>query len=215
MYKLTMTVYLILTCLFTGSVSANEAEQLLSIQKTWAEANYELTDDAQINAFKTLSAHTALFVKSYPDSAQTHIWHGIVLARFAGAKGGLSALGLAKDAKLSLEQAINLDGNALNGSAYASLATLYSKVPGWPIGFGSDKKAQENFKLALALNEKGIDNNYLYAEFLYGEKQYNQAKTHLLTAQAAGVRDNRQKADQYRQHAISQLLAKVNKKLER
>jgi len=215
MYKLTIAVYLLLTCVYSGSISATEAEQLLSIQQKWAEANYELTDDAQINAFTKLSAHTALFVKSYPDSAKTHIWHGIVLASFAGAKGGLAALGLAKDAKSSLEQAINLDSNALNGSAYASLATLYSKVPGWPIGFGSDKKAQENFKQALALNEKGIDNNYLYAEFLYEKKQYNQAKTHLLTAQAAGVRDNRQKADQYRQHAISQLLAKVNKKLER
>ena len=215
MYKFTLAFYLILTSVFATAVHADEAQDLTDIQQKWAIANYELEDDAQIDAFTQLSEQSALFVKNYPCSAQTHIWNGIVLASFAGAKGGLGALGLAKEAKASLENALSIDGTALNGSAYASLATLYSKVPGWPIGFGDDDKAEKLFKQALAFNLEGIDTNYLYGEYLYDEGDYKQAKARLLVAQAAGIRDTRAKADKYRQQAISQLLAKVDKKLKR
>ena len=215
MYKFTLAFYLVLTTVFATAVHADETQDLTSIQQNWAIANYELEDDAQIDAFTQLSEQSALFVKNYPNSAQTHIWNGIVLASFAGAKGGLGALGLAKEAKTSLENALSIDGTALNGSAYASLATLYSKVPGWPIGFGDDDKAEKLFKQALAFNLEGIDTNYLYGEYLYDEGDYKQAKARLLVAQAAGIRDTRAKADEYRQQAISQLLVKVDKKLKR
>ncbi|MBG9992269.1 tetratricopeptide repeat protein [Pseudoalteromonas sp. NZS37] len=215
MYKFTLAFYLVLTTVFATAVHADETQDLTSIQQKWAIANYELEDDAQIDAFTQLSEQSALFVKNYPNSAQTHIWNGIVLASFAGAKGGLGALGLAKEAKTSLENALSIDGTALNGSAYASLATLYSKVPGWPIGFGDDDKAEKLFKQALAFNLEGIDTNYLYGEYLYDEGDYKQAKARLLVAQAAGIRDTRAKADEYRQQAISQLLVKVDKKLKR
>jgi tetratricopeptide (TPR) repeat protein len=215
MYKLTFAVYLILTSVFSSVVFADEAQELAIIQKQWAVANYELEDKAQLDAFTKLSEQSALFVKNYPNSAQTHIWHGIVLASFAGAKGGLGALGLAKEAKASLEQALEIDGTSLGGSAYASLATLYSKVPGWPIGFGDDDKAAKLFKQGLAFNADGIDTNYLYGEYLYDEGDYKEAKARLLVAQAAGIRETRPKADKYRQQAISQLLVKVEKKLKR
>ncbi len=215
MYKMTLALYLVFTSVFPASAYAGESQDLVAIQQKWAIANYELKDDAQIEAFTQLSEQSALFVKNYPNLAQTHIWNGIVLASFAGAKGGLGALGLAKEAKTSLEQALSIDGTALDGSAYASLATLYSKVPGWPIGFGDDDKAEKLFKQALAFNLEGIDTNYLYGEYLYDEGDYKEAKARLLVAQAAGIRDTRAKADEYRQQAISQLLAKVNKKLKR
>ncbi|MBH0045933.1 hypothetical protein [Pseudoalteromonas sp. NZS11_1] len=215
MYKFILAFYLVLTTVFATAVHADETQDLTSIQQKWATANYELEDDAQIDAFTQLSEQSALFVKNYPNSAQAHIWNGIVLASFAGAKGGLGALGLAKEAKKSLENALSIDGTALNGSAYASLATLYSKVPGWPIGFGDDNKAEKLFKQALAFNLEGIDTNYLYGEYLYDEGDYKQAKARLLVAQAAGIRDTRAKADEYRQQAISQLLVKVDKKLKR
>lgn len=215
MYKIILGLYLITMSILPVLANADESQDLQSIQQQWALTNYELEDQEQIKAFKKLSEQSALFVKNYPDSAKSHIWHGIVLASYAGAKGGIGALGLAKDAKKSLEEAIIIDGTALDGSAYASLATLYSKVPGWPIGFGDDDEAQKLFKKALALNLNSIDTNYLYAEFLYDEGDYEQAKARLLVAQAAGIRDSRPKADKYRQQAISQLLAKVNKKLKR
>ena len=46
------------------------------------------------------------------------------------ARGGLGALSLVKDAKKALEQALEIDPRALDGSAYTSLGSLYYQVPG-------------------------------------------------------------------------------------
>jgi len=71
-----------------------------------------------------------------------------------------------REALLKLEAAEKIDPNVLGGSIFASLATLYSKVPGWPISFGSDKKARYYFQKALEVNPRGLDINYFYAEYL-------------------------------------------------
>jgi Tfp pilus assembly protein PilF len=75
-------------------------------------------------------------------------------------------LSLVKKARLKLEEAEAIDPTVLGGSVYASLGTLYSKVPGWPFGFGSDDKAEVYFKKALAINPQGLDINYFFAEYL-------------------------------------------------
>ena len=111
-----------------------------------------------------------------PQAAELHIWHGIVLSTWAGAKGGLGALGLVKQAKAELEKAIELDPAALDGSAYTSLASLYYQVPGWPIGFGDEDKAEALFKQALALNPDGIDPNYFHGDFLLRQKRYGERR---------------------------------------
>ena len=59
----------------------------------------------------------------------------------------------------------------LNGSVYTSLGSLYYQVPGWPIGFGSDKKAESYLKKALAVNPDGMDPNYFYGDFMLQEKK--------------------------------------------
>ena len=63
-----------------------------------------------------------------------------------------------------LLQAEKIDSNALNGSIYTSLGSLYYKVPGWPIGFGDNSKALIYLKKALQINPNGIDANYFYAK---------------------------------------------------
>lgn len=74
------------------------------------------------------------------------IWSAIIDSSWAGAKGGLGALSLVKQARSDLEKAISIDPNALQGSAWTSLGALYYQVPGWPIGFGDKNKAEEMLK---------------------------------------------------------------------
>ena len=83
-----------------------------------------------------------------------------------GDSENIKAGGLVKRAKAIYESAIQLDGKALDGSAYNSLGVLYYKVPGWPVGFGDKKRAKELLEQALALNPKGIDPNFFYGEYL-------------------------------------------------
>lgn len=202
-------------CLLGSTQVMAEGSELLSIQQEWARVNYTLKDDAQIDAYKALIAQTESFKAANPQNADSWIWYGIVQSSFAGAKGGLGALKYAENAKESFEQALKLNANALDGSAYTSLGTLYHKVPGWPIGFGDDDKAGELFKKALVINPNGLDINYFYGEYLYDERKYKEAKKYLELAKLAPAREGRPLADKSRQEEVDALLAKVNKKLKK
>jgi len=187
-------------------------ELLLELQKDWAVANYQLKDKAQDQAFETLSDKADSTLSQHPGDVNLQIWAGIIKSTYAGIKGGLGALGLAKAAKKHLEAAMEIDKNALSGSALTSLGTLYNKVPGWPVGFGSSKKAEALLMQALEVDSDGIDSNYFYADFLIEEKQYSLAKQHLEKALLAEPRAGREVADEGRRKDILLALAKVQKR---
>lgn len=199
---------------FNGVANALEdADMLLSIQHEWANVNYELEGDAQEEGFELLIKKLEKTIAEHPQSAEYYVWHGIASSSYAGAKGGLGALGLAKQARKSLEQALAINPEILDGSAYTSLGTLYHKVPGWPLGFGDDDEAKEMLEKAIAINPTGIDSNYFYGEFLFDKKKYQAAKKHLVMALEAPARVERPLADASRRVEIQALLTKVNKKL--
>jgi tetratricopeptide (TPR) repeat protein len=188
--------------------------QLLSIQQAWAKANYETpAGDARAQAFEALEKRAEQFTQQHPARAEALIWEGIIESSYAGAKGGLGALGLAKEARGNLEKALEIDPGALDGSAYTSLGTLYYRVPGFPVGFGDDDKARKLLKKALELNPDGIDPNYFYADFLFEEGQYADARKHLERAAKAPARPGREAADKGRHAEIDALAAKVKAKM--
>ena len=187
--------------------------ELLSIQQAWAKVNYETpAGDPREQAFEQLEKRAEGFVKQHPDRAEALIWEGIIESSHAGAKGGLGALGLAKEARGNLEAALKINPGALDGSAYTSLGTLYYKVPGFPLGFGDHDKARQMLKKALELNPNGIDPNYFYADFLFEQKQYADALKYLERAAKAPPRPGREAADRGRHAEIDALAAKVKAK---
>jgi tetratricopeptide (TPR) repeat protein len=196
------------------ALSEQGQQHLQQLQSRWAEINYQLPPAEREKAFASLSQTAKQAVSAEPKAAELLIWNGIILSTYAGAKGGLGALGLAKEAKASLEHALAADPKALSGSAYTSLGTLYAKVPGWPIGFGDDDKAESLLKQALALNPNGIDPNYFYGDFLFQAKRYTQAQTALEHALLAPGRPGRELADQGRRDEVNTLLSKVRAELQ-
>ena len=196
------------------ALSEQGQTQLQNLQDRWAEINYQVPKEQREKAFASLSEQAQKAVSAEPDAAELHIWNGIILSTYAGAKGGLGALGLVKEAKASLEQGLTLDPKALSGSAYTSLGSLYYQVPGWPIGFGDDEKAEAMLKQALAINPDGIDPNYFYADYLARAKRYAEAKAALEKALQAPARPNRLSADAGRKQDIQALLSKVNAELK-
>ena len=196
------------------SMTSYGNENLLAIQHEWAEINYsELEGDDKVDALLALADKAESLVKQAPEGAEGYIWLGIVQSTTAGAKGGLGALKYAKAAKKSFEKALRLDETALQGSAMTSLGVLYHKVPGWPIGFGSDKKAEMLLTKALSLNSDGIDPNFFYAEYLFDEREYDKAMKYLAKAQAAAPRPDRPLADKGRRKEVEQLKQKVLAKM--
>ncbi|MCF4997180.1 tetratricopeptide repeat protein [Pseudomonas syringae] len=196
------------------ALDAADQQRLTSIQQSWAHIQYETPQKERAAAFEQLSAQTMNFTRERPTEAEAWIWKGIVTSSWAGAQGGLGALGKAKDAKADLEKALALDPKALQGSAYTSLAALYDRVPGWPIGFGDSDKAEQLLKQALQINPDGIDSLYFWGDHLYREKRYAEARAALQKALQAAPRPGRESADAGRRKEIAALLADVNKKLD-
>jgi tetratricopeptide (TPR) repeat protein len=188
--------------------------ELAAIQDAWASANYETpAGEPRVAAFETLSNRAAAFVKANPGRAEPLIWQGIVLSTYAGAKGGLGALSLAKQSRAALEGALRIDPNALDGSAYTSLGALYFKVPGFPLGFGDKKKAREHLERALAISPDGLDPNFFYGEFLLEQDEYARALQHLEKARRAPARPGRELADSGRRKEIEALIANLQAKV--
>jgi hypothetical protein len=200
-------ITLILMLLLPGIALANN--DVMSLQKGWAVANYQLKGDAQEKAFDALVVKADVALNNNPTSADILIWRGIIKSSFAGVKGGLGALSLIKESKQDLEKALDINDKALSGSAYTSLGVLYFKAPGWPISFGDDKEAEKLLQTALQINQDGIDSNFFYAEFLRDQGDLVNAKVYLEKAKRAPARSNRPVADKGRQEDIAKALLEV------
>jgi tetratricopeptide (TPR) repeat protein len=196
--------------LLSSTAWADLETNVLALQKQWAEVNYQIEGKDQISAFERLIIDADAVVGANPKQAAPLIWRGIIKSTLAGKKGGLGALGLAKAAKKDLEKSLTLDATAMLGSALTSLGTLYLNVPGWPVGFGSDKKAEKFLLKAIAINPDGIDSNYFYADFLMAKKRNQEAATYFRKAQNAAPRFNRPLADSGRQKEIATALESIN-----
>ncbi len=189
--------------------NAFAVESIADLQQAWAHATYELSAESRGPALDELSQSATVLVADHPGDAPLLIWQGIILSSYAGEAGGFTALGAAKQARKALQQALEIDPAALDGSAYTSLGALYYKVPGWPIGFGDRKKARKYLEHALALNPDGIDPNYFMGEFLLENGDEQAARSHLLKAMNAPERSGRKVADSGRRQEIRALLGQI------
>ncbi|ARN67545.1 conserved hypothetical protein [Vibrio vulnificus YJ016] len=192
------------------SASSFAVTPLQDVQSKWAVCQYQVEDeDQKIKCLENLIMHNTAMLQQMPDNPELTVWLAINKASLAGAQGGLGALSLANEAKALLEKVIATAPNTLDGSAYTSLGSLYYKVPGWPLGFGDDEKAEEMLKKALEINPKGIDPNYFYGDFLAEDGRSKEAKVYLTRAKQAEPRLNRLLADKGRQLEIDAALEKL------
>lgn len=184
------------------------------LQRRWAEVTYHAVDkNHKETGYEALEADAEKLVETYPDRAEPKIWAGIILSTHAGISGGFGALGKVKAAKKLFEQAIAIDDTALDGSAHTSLGSLYYQVPGWPLSFGDDGKAEQQLTRALQINPAGIDPNYFYGNYLYEQGRYTEAAEVLKNALAAPARPDRPLADAGRRQEVRALMDKVRGKL--
>jgi tetratricopeptide (TPR) repeat protein len=202
---------LALTCVLLAgaAIAAPVDDAVAELQREWETIRYQTPVKQHVERFEALAARAHKVVETYPDRAEPLVWNGIIVSTLAGAKGGLGALSLAKEAKAMYEQALKMKPDALDGSAYNSLAVLYYKVPGWPLGFGDKAKAKELLDKALAINPQGIDPNYFYGEYLVETGKPAEAVVYLERALSAPPRPGREVADAGRRDEARALLDKV------
>jgi tetratricopeptide (TPR) repeat protein len=211
----------IATSLFVSSMFMQVAiagvdEDVFQLKKTWEQLKYKTPLNEQEKGFELLLAQSEKVTAQYPDKAEPLVWQGIIEGTFAGVRNGirgqLAALSLVKDAKQHFEQAIKIDPNGSDGSAFTSLGSLYYQVPPWPIAYGDNEIAREMLSRGLVLNPDGIDANYFYGEFLFKRGQLNKATEVLKRGLLASPREGREVADEGRKKEINDLLKKIEDK---
>lgn len=203
--------FLMMGALFAGSLGSSWslAQTLEGYQQQWSQAMYQVAQDKREPLLSDLVEELRAAVAAEPNNPRLLIWEGIVLSTLAGERGGLGALSLVKEAKAAFEASLALDPVALGGSAATSLGSLYHQVPGWPIAFGSDKKALRYLEQGLEANPQGIDANFFIAQYWIAKDRSQVAKKYLLVAQQAEPRAGRMVADAGRLTEIQNLLQQL------
>jgi tetratricopeptide (TPR) repeat protein len=187
-----------------------QTQPLQEIQLQWAQCQYNIADEDEKEAcFDSAITSTNSYLQKSPENPELTVWLAINKASLAGVKGGIGALSLVKQAKTLLEGVIETSPQTLDGSAYTSLGSLYYKVPGWPVGFGSNKKAEQMLKKALEINPNGIDQNYFYGDFLAEDGRIQDAKLYFSRALQAPPRLDRPLADKGRKLEIETALGRL------
>ncbi|HVM82551.1 MAG TPA: hypothetical protein VMW18_01580 [Candidatus Binatia bacterium] len=176
----------------------------------WAKVYYQATEDQQAAQYPGLIAQADALVKQYPGAAEPRIWEAIILSCYAKVKGGLGAVDVATQARDLALQAVKIDDKVLDAGAYTSLGVLYYKVPGWPIGFGSDKVAKQYLDKAMAISPTAMDVNFFYGDFMVEQGDKKKAKLYFEKALQAPPRPGREDADAGRKQEIQDALAKLN-----
>lgn len=206
-------ILMLAAAVFAVAVHADDGldPAIVQLQHDWAKANYSTPKDQQEAAFKALTERAQQISNSSNDKAEALIWEAIAQSGYAKAKGGLGALKHVEKARDLLQEAIKINPQALQGSAYTSLGSLYYKVPRWPVGFGDKKKAREYLEKALQINPNGIDPNYFYADFLLEQGETAKATEYFNKALNAPPRPGREDADAGRRADIQEGLKKAGK----
>ena len=201
-------------CVTAGAALASNNKamdaDIHSVELQWEHIKFD--EDGSPNQFThidTLANYAAGLVQKYPDRVEPLIWAGIVTSEEAGMASTFSAMGYAKNAKTILEQAYAKDPAALDAGAPTSLGVLYSRVPGFPFGFGDNKKARELLAQAVSLAPNGMDANYFYADFLMSQHDYAAADKVLKHALSLPPQTKRPLWDKNRRAVIRELMTKA------
>jgi tetratricopeptide (TPR) repeat protein len=203
-----------LACVAGGAALASNNKamdaDIHAMELEWEHIKFdEAGSPNQFAHIDVLAKFAGSLTKKYPGRVEPFIWEGIVTSEEAGMAGTMSALGYAKKAKAILEQAYAKDPAALDAGAPTSLGVLYSRVPGWPIGFGDNDKARQLLVQAVSLAPNGMDANYFYADFLMTQQEYAAAYKVLKHALSLPPQKTRPLWDKNRRAVIRELMAKA------
>ena len=200
----------------TGPAAAQTVDEtLLDIENRWAVALYASSEQEKEIALTKLLRDVRAFAASHSDNPEAVAWHGIIARECTRTRCRSRSKQLRKEARDALLKAEALDPYALGGRIYANLGALYSQTSSAFGGFGSQVKGIGYLWRAIVIDPHGLESNYLYAELLVGEKNFDEAREVLLKASEMPVRPTHLLADQGRKQDIRALLQKVENQLSK
>jgi tetratricopeptide (TPR) repeat protein len=189
------TTFVALLLLSSQCFAEALTDSLQNIESEWASIYYSTPKQKQGPAYSRLLDKTINLSRQFPGNAEPLIWEAIVKATNADHQDPVSALEAVHEARDLLVKAIEINPQAMSGSAYVTLGTLYYLTPKWPIAFGDDATAKKMLQTALKINPNGIDANYFYANYLLLNNDLEEAEKYFKRAIAAPTRTEQLYAD--------------------
>jgi tetratricopeptide (TPR) repeat protein len=189
------TTFVALLLLSSQCFAENLKDSLKSIESDWASIYYSTPKQKRGPEYCRLLGRTINLSRQHPKNAEPIIWEAIVKATNADHQDAVSALNAIHEARDLLLKAIEINPQAMNGSAYVTLGTLYYMAPKWPIGFGDEATAEKMLQTALKINPNGIDSNYFYGDFLLSKNKLDEAEKYFKRAITAPARTEQFYAD--------------------
>ena len=207
MKKIIFTVCLAFVSQNLFATSSNLDKEIAEIRYRVTAIEHESSD--KIEAFDKLVTDTDKLIAKYPDRAEPYVWKGISLSAKAKHQG-ISALSSVKQARKLLEKSISINPKASDGAGYNALGMLYYKVPGWPVAFGNNDKAEEYFQKALSTSSN-LDTNYRYGEFLVEEMGDDEKGLKYLEKALKFANREGRKEDTLKKDEVRALINKIKK----
>jgi predicted Zn-dependent protease len=178
------------------------------IARAWAVVKYGPPDAPDRRTAAEAIERDAAALVLREDTPATRVWLANALcltAEVLHSTKSLTKVREARDVLLAAERT-----SPENPAVLALLGSLHYEVPGWPIGFGNKKKAQEYLTRAVAADPAGRDTNYFMGDFLLSSGRAGEAVGYLEKALAAPQQN--ELADRGRRAEISEALAKAKAK---
>jgi len=151
--------------------------------EAFAVLKYQPGDkDAKLSKVRALAQDAAALAGRMPEAAEPLYWQAQILCLEAELMHSPGSLDRMRQARALLEKAEALDPRS--SAVKALLGSLYYEVPGWPIGFGSDRKAGDYLRQAVAVEPDGMDANYFMGDFLLQRRNPADALSYLEKALA-------------------------------
>lgn len=116
-------------------------------------------------------------------------WKAAAMGKIAEDSGIINALRMLRPMESMLLKVIELDEHYENAGAHRALGRMYHQLPGFPISFGSNRKAQMHLKRAHELFPRDVITRAFYAELLYDSGRKAEARKHAEFVLATPVAD--------------------------
>ena len=188
MKKIIFVVFSLL--LSTASFADSMDKTLARLETEWSRVDGTVSEKMKKAKLRTLYKKVTKLANHHPDRAEPKIVQACILLTIAEVDDAFSALSLVHQARDLLLAANSINPEARNSSGVYTLGILYYKVPGWPIGFGDDNKAEQMLLSSLSRTPKSIGGNYYYGEFLIQQDRADEAEKYLIRAAQANLPPN-------------------------
>ncbi|MCB1317957.1 MAG: hypothetical protein KDK27_18460 [Leptospiraceae bacterium] len=134
--------------------------------------------------------HGKKAIELNPDSVAAHTWYASSMGSHGLVRGIMSSLFYLGPIEKHAKKAVELDESYFEAAPLRLLGRFYHQAPGWPVGPGDNKKAQELLERSIEVGPEFAFNQVYLADLYISKGKKDDARKMLEAALALPERSN-------------------------